>query len=82
MKKVSGATSIASHQSLPLPSCAGAWNTDELHVSPVNGLLLHVIEQWLVEHEQAALTIVRVSLDYLGVVDFTECTTSVEVLSP
>jgi hypothetical protein len=40
---------VGEHRFLPQRSCAGAWDPEELHVSPVNGLLLHEMERWLSE---------------------------------
>ena len=71
---------IADHRFQPLPPCTGAWNTAELHVSPVNGLLVHELERWLDERSAAPLPMTRISLDYLGVIDFGELETSFEVL--
>ena len=34
---------------LPQAACAGAWTPEELHVSPVNGLLVHELERSLAE---------------------------------
>jgi hypothetical protein len=68
---------------LPQRACMGAWNTDELHIAPVNGVLVHELERWLAEQGiGTGRDITRVSLDYLGVVDFTECEVAFELLRP
>jgi hypothetical protein len=69
---------------LPQPACGGAWNPDELHIAPVNGVLLHELERWLAARDDAVAGALpaRISLDYLGVLDFRECTIEFEVLRP
>lgn len=67
---------------LPQRACAGAWNPDELHISPVNGLLVHELERWLAERPEDGRQITRISLDYLGVLGFDECELGFEVLRP
>jgi hypothetical protein len=67
---------------LPQRSCAGAWNTEELHIAPVNGLLVHELERWRAARGEDERSITRVSLDYLGVLDFGECSIEFEVLRP
>lgn len=66
----------------PHPFCAGAWNPDELHISPVNGLLAHELERWLSERPGDGKLVTRVSFDYLGVLGFDECEVRLEVLRP
>jgi Thioesterase-like superfamily len=66
----------------PQRSCAGAWNPEELHVSPVNGLLVHEMERWLSERPSDGKLVTRMSFDYLGVLGFDECTVRFEVLRP
>lgn len=73
---------IAGRRFIPQPSCGGAWTTSELHISPVNGLLAHELERWLASRPDDGLRVSRLSLDYLGVFDFSECEVTVEVLRP
>lgn len=67
---------------LPQRPCAGAWNTEELHISPVNGLLLHELQRWLAGRPGGGKLVTRISYDYLGVLDFTECDVRFETLRP
>ncbi|WP_225413255.1 thioesterase family protein [Stigmatella hybrida] len=67
---------------LPQRPCAGAWNTEELHISPVNGLLLHELQRWLAGRPGVGKLVTRISYDYLGVLDFTECDVTFEMLRP
>jgi hypothetical protein len=67
---------------LPQRSCAGAWNPRELHISPVNGLLVHELEHWRSERPGDGKLVTRMSFDYLGVLGFDECTVRWEVLRP
>lgn len=71
---------VGEHRFLPQRSCAGAWNPQELHVSPPNGLLMH--ERWLSERPADGKLVTRISCDYLGVLGFDECDVGVEVLRP
>lgn len=73
---------VGEHRFLPQRSCAGAWNPEELHVSPVNGLLMHELERWLSERAGDSKLVTRISSDYLGVVGFGECDVRWEVLRP
>jgi hypothetical protein len=73
---------VGEHRFLPQRSCAGAWNPEELHVSPVNGLLVHELERWLSERPGDGKLVTRISCDYLGVLGFDECDVSLEVLRP
>ncbi|MFY1827555.1 thioesterase family protein [Myxococcus fulvus] len=67
---------------LPQRACAGAWNPEELHISPVNGLLLHELERWLANRKHGGKFVTRISYDYLGVLDFTRCEVAFELLRP
>lgn len=67
---------------LPQRPCAGAWNPDELHISPVNGLLMQELLHWLAKRPSGGKRVTRISYDYLGVLDFTECDVTFEVLRP
>ncbi len=72
----------ADRRFLPRRACTGAWNTAELHISPVNGLLLHEMQRWLAEGPATNKFVTRISYDYLGVLDFAECDVTFEVLRP
>ena len=73
---------VREHRFLPQRSCAGAWNPEELHVSPVNGLLMHELERWLSDRSRDDRLVTRISCDYLGVLGFDECDVRWEVLRP
>lgn len=76
-------TRIDEHTFQPEQPCAGAWNDQELHVAPVNGLLVHTMEQWLESRGAGReLAASRISVDYLGVIDFTPVDVAWEVLRP
>lgn len=65
----------------PLPTTSGAWNTQELHIAPVIGLLTHVLEQ-----AQAArgtgLSFGRLSYDILGPIPMEPLDVRAEVIRP
>ena len=65
---------------LPTRASSGAWNPDELHVSPVNGLVMHELERRLAERPADDRVVTRISSDYLGVVTFDECEVECEVI--
>src|SRR5581483_3040558 len=65
---------------LPQRACAGAWNPEELHVSPVNGLLAHELERRLAGLPDDGKVVTRISSDYLGVLTFDACEVAVDVL--
>ena len=73
---------VGEHRFLPQRSCAGAWNAEELHISPVNGLLMHEMERWLSERPGDGKLVTRISSDYLGVLGFDECDLGFKVLRP
>ncbi len=73
---------VGERRFIPQPPCGGAWNPDELHISPVNGLLTHAMCQWLDARPDDGLQAARISLDYYGVLDFTECEVEFAVLRP
>ncbi len=76
-------TRIGERTFQPEQPCSGAWNPNELHVAPVNGLLVHALEQWLNERGSAdGLGLSRLTFDYLGVIDFTPVELSFSVLRP
>lgn len=66
----------------PQRSCAGAWNPEELHISPVNGLLAHELERWLSKRPEDGKLVTRMSFDYLGILGFDECEVRLEILRP
>lgn len=67
---------------LPMPFTGGAWATDEQHISPMNGLIVHAVEHFLAERGPDDMEISRVSVDILGVLRLEPCDISVEVIRP
>jgi hypothetical protein len=64
----------------PTRASSGAWNPDELHVAPVNGLVVHELERRLAGRAADDKLVTRVSSDYLGVLGFDECEVSCDVI--
>ncbi|MCQ9385283.1 thioesterase family protein [Brevibacterium sp. 50QC2O2] len=65
---------------------AGAWNPDEQHISPVLGLLVHLLETDHAARREASgaprLQLGRISADIFGVVPVDEFTYDLRVLRP
>ena len=68
------------HRFVPTRASSGAWNTDELHISPVNGLVMHELERRLAERTADGKVVTRISSDYLGVLGFGECEVTCETI--
>jgi hypothetical protein len=64
----------------PTAASAGAWNPEELHVAPVNGLVMHELERRLSERPADDKLVTRISSDYLGVFTFDECEVTCDVI--
>ena len=64
----------------PTSASSGAWKTDELHVAPVNGLVMHELERWLAQRPADHKQVTRISSDYLGVLGFDECEVTCDVI--
>ena len=68
---------------VPTVHVGGAWKEDEQHVSPLFGLLAHIIET---DHARrrpdAPLTLARASYDTLGVIPMAEFDVATRVLRP
>lgn len=62
----------------------GAWSVAEQHISPLNGLVVHAIEQYAASGRggEEAKSIARVSFDILGPVPVEEFDIAVEVVRP
>jgi Thioesterase-like superfamily len=67
---------------LPQRPCSGAWNPQELHIAPVNGLLVHELDRRLGERDGDGKHVTRIGCDYLGVLGFDECQVTLEVVRP
>lgn len=66
----------------PTRHVGGAWNTDEQHIAPALGLLVHVLEQDRDARRDDGLLPGRLSYDIWGTVPMAEVTTSVRVVRP
>ncbi|MCW2779019.1 MAG: thioesterase [Frankiales bacterium] len=64
----------------PTPHTRGAWSQTEQHISPLNGLAVHALEQALDPGDGKVVG--RLSFDILGPVSLDELTVDVEVLRP
>ncbi|MGH3351740.1 MAG: thioesterase family protein [Nocardioides sp.] len=66
----------------PTEHVGGAWNSDEQHIAPALGLLVHVVEQDRDVRRDDRLVVGRLSYDIWGTVPLAEVETSVRVLRP
>ncbi|MEV8317850.1 thioesterase family protein [Streptomyces sp. NPDC059900] len=66
----------------PTPHAGGAWDTDEMHFSPLGGLIVHAIDRYLADRPDNGLVISRISLDILGRLALDECEIRVESIRP
>ncbi|TQL69784.1 thioesterase superfamily protein [Nocardioides albertanoniae] len=66
----------------PTEHVGGAWSTDEQHIAPALGLLVHVVEQDRDVRRDDRLAVGRLSYDIWGTVPMEEVETSVRVLRP
>jgi hypothetical protein len=77
---------IDTHRYKSTPHAGGAWDVDEMHFSPLGGLLVHAIDRHLAERPgrpgAADLAIARVSFDILGRLALDECEIHVETVRP
>ena len=73
---------IDEHRYRPTPHCGGAWDPDELHFSPLGGLIVHAIDRRRAGHADAGLVLSRISFDILGRLANDVCEIAVEVLRP
>ncbi|MEV0322874.1 thioesterase family protein [Streptomyces sp. NPDC050658] len=74
---------IDEHRYKPTAHASGAWDPDELHFSPLGGLVVHAVERHLAERAaDAGLLIGRISFDILGRLALEECEIQVETVRP
>ncbi|MFF1875673.1 thioesterase family protein [Kitasatospora herbaricolor] len=66
----------------PTPHAGGAWGDAEIHFSPLGGLIVHAIEQYVDEHHGDGLQLSRISFDILGFLAAEECEISVDTIRP
>jgi hypothetical protein len=70
------------HRFKPTVHAGGAWNTDEQHFSPLGGLVVHAVDQYLAARPDQALVLSRISYDILGRLALDECEIQVETVRP
>jgi hypothetical protein len=66
----------------PTEHVGGAWNTDEQHIAPALGLMLHVVEVDRDHRRDDGLLVSRLSWDILGTVPMEDVDVEVRVLRP
>jgi hypothetical protein len=74
---------IDEHRYKPTAHAGGAWDPDELHFSPLGGLVVHAIErQVAAQRPGEGLVMARVGYDILGRLALDECEIRVETVRP
>ncbi|MEU2385335.1 thioesterase family protein [Streptomyces sp. NPDC012461] len=73
---------IDEHRYKPTAHASGAWDTDELHFSPLGGLIVHAIDRYLAGRPDNGLAPARISYDILGRLALDECEIRVETIRP
>ncbi|WP_436850123.1 thioesterase family protein [Streptomyces monashensis] len=74
---------IDPHHYKPTAHASGAWDTDEMHFSPLAGLVVHAIDGYLAERPRpGGLLVSRISFDILGRLALDECEIRVESIRP
>jgi Thioesterase-like superfamily len=66
----------------PTSHASGAWDPDELHFSPLGGLVVHAIDRYLAARPHTGLSLARISYDILGRLALDECEIRVESIRP
>ncbi|KUN09765.1 thioesterase [Streptomyces yokosukanensis] len=66
----------------PTPHASGAWAPDEMHFSPLAGLVVHAIDRYRAGRPAAGLLLSRISFDILGRPALDECEIEVESVRP
>jgi hypothetical protein len=86
-----GATSPASnsyferideHRYRPTRHAGGGWDPDELHFSPLGGLIVHAIDRHLAGRPHTGMVLGRISFDILGRLAADDCELRVETIRP
>jgi acyl-CoA thioesterase len=72
---------IADGRYLPTERTGGAWNDGEIHVSPLGGLIAHVMELHRANTDDGK-ELARISFDILGFLAAEECVIRVETIRP
>ncbi|GGV63438.1 MULTISPECIES: thioesterase family protein [Streptomyces] len=70
------------HRFKPTAHAGGAWNTEEQHFSPLGGLVVHAVDQYLAGRGDRGLMLSRISYDILGRLALDECEIRVETVRP
>ncbi len=70
---------VGAHTYRATPHTAGAWSETEQHISPLNGLLVHAVEQAVGTDER---DLARISFDILGPVAIADVEVHVRVVRP
>lgn len=71
---------LSANRYRPTTHTAGAWNSDEQHISPLTGLIVHAIEQ-VCDHNDGK-AICRMSFDIFGVIGLEEFSIAVRTIRP
>ena len=66
----------------PTAHAGGAWDPAELHFSPLGGLVVHAIDQFVAGRAGEELVLSRISFDILGRLALDECEIQVQTLRP
>ncbi len=70
------------HRFKPTAHASGAWSTDEVHFSPLGGLIVHAVDRHLADRTGERLLLSRISFDILGRLALDECEIRVETIRP
>ncbi|MFE9818931.1 thioesterase family protein [Streptomyces sp. NBC_00236] len=73
---------IDAHSFKPTAHASGAWSTDEVHFSPLGGLITHAIDRHLADRPGEPLLLSRISFDILGRLALDTCEIRVETIRP
>ncbi|MEU7025596.1 thioesterase family protein [Streptomyces sp. SBR177] len=69
------------HRYKPTAHAGGAWSPDEVHFSPLGGLVVHALDRHLADRPGDA-ALARISFDILGRIALDECEITVETVRP
>ncbi|MEU6476889.1 thioesterase family protein [Streptomyces sp. NPDC047017] len=70
------------HRFKPTAHAGGAWDENELHFSPLGGLVVHAMDRYLAGRPASGLVLSRISYDILGRLALEECEIQVETVRP
>lgn len=73
---------IDEHRYKPTAHASGAWDPDEMHVSPLAGLIVHALDRHLAGRPDRGLAVSRISFDILGRLALDECEIRIETIRP